>query len=205
MLIRQAHALQNLVNLPVQPAKPGAKESEAGSFESLLSSHVSTPAPALNYRPVGTIHVSGGGAAVGSTASATGKTSTTPGSTTPVTTPTPSAATPAPPFTAGFQQGVVTGPDGSTTNLNSMELADSATAQEVAAMLGGTVTQDSMAGGYTASASTLEISVPGSSAKVNAGLAANLFANYGTAAGSQAWRIINQDLGRDPMSTGPVS
>jgi hypothetical protein len=203
MLIRQAHALQNLVNLPVQPAKPGAKESEAGSFESLLSSHVSTPAPALNYRPVGTIHVSGGGA-VGTTASTTPG-STTPGSSTPVTTPTASATTPATPFTAGFQQGVVTGPDGSTTNLNSMELADSATAQEVAAMLGGTVTQDSMAGGYTASASTLEISVPGSSVKINAGLAANLFANYGTAAGSQAWRIINQDLGRDPMSTGPVS
>jgi hypothetical protein len=80
--------------------------------------------------------------------------------------------------------------------LNPTELATAPTAQEVAALLGGTVTQDNVSGGYTTSASTLEISVPGSSAQINAGLAANLFANYGTQAGSEAWQIINRDLGR---------
>jgi hypothetical protein len=75
-------------------------------------------------------------------------------------------------------------------------LATTPTAQQVAALLGGTVVQDNMAGGFNQSSPTLEISVPGSNVEVNAGLAAKLFAQYGTAQGSQAWQIINRDLGR---------
>lgn len=105
-----------------------------------------------------------------------------------------------------YEQGAtVSAPDGSSTALNPVELASSQTATDIAAMLGGTVSNDVFGGGYSTSAPTREISFANSSVKINAGLAASLFATYGTAQGSQAWRIINNDLGRDPMATGPMS
>ena len=98
-----------------------------------------------------------------------------------------------------YQQGTtVTNPDGSITPVNVTEFATPATAQQIAAKLGGTVAATTLSG-Y--SAGQLNISVPGSPNMVNAGLAADLFARYGDQQGSQAWQIINRDLGRDPMST----
>ena len=95
-------------------------------------------------------------------------------------------------------------PDGSTTALNPAELASASTAQQIAALLGGTVREDAMGGSdFTWSESQRNVVVPGSANAINAGLAANLFSRYGTAPGSQAWQIINRDLGRDPMSTTP--
>jgi hypothetical protein len=110
------------------------------------------------------------------------------------------------PFTATFEQGAyVIGPDGSQNNLNPAELATAATAQEVATLLGGTVTSDSVGGGVTTSVPTREITVSGSNVELNAGLVASLFANYGTAPGSQAWVAIKNDLGFVPASAGAVT
>jgi len=175
MVIKQAHALQNAISAPVTAAKTPVKTGGASSFSALFGSLTPNPVAKAAYSPVGTIHVSGGMQPASTTSTATSPTA---------------------PFTAGFQNGIVTAPDGSQEALNSNELADAPTAQEVASMLGGTITQDTLAGGYTASANTLEISVPGSSNEINAGLAANLFSMYGTGQGSEAWQIINQDLGR---------
>lgn len=110
------------------------------------------------------------------------------------------AATPAVPLTPPhYEQGVtVTNPDGSLAPLNYTQFATDGTAQEIAAKLGGTVTTSTM-DGY--SATQRSITVPGSPNLVNAGIAAQLFAQYGDKPGSQAWQIINRDLGRDPMST----
>ncbi len=111
-------------------------------------------------------------------------------------------ATPAPAVTLTpphFEQGVtVTNPDGSVVPLNYTQFATDATAQEIATKLGGTVATSQMEG-Y--SATQRSISVPGSANLVNAGIAAQLFARYGDKPGSQAWQIINRDLGRDPMAT----
>jgi hypothetical protein len=176
MVIRQNHVAQNSVSLPAQTARPSGSAQGSSSFASLFGSLTPSSAAESTYRPVGTIHGS-----VGTQTAAT---------------TTPSGPAPAAPFTAVFQQGAtVTAPDGSQTSLNPTELATAPTAQEVAALLGGTVTQDTMAGGFSTSTPTLEISVPGSSVQINAGLAANLFANYGTTPGSEAWKIIDQNLG----------
>jgi hypothetical protein len=170
MKIQHTHVSQELGSSQ-QVSKASTSSSAAGSFASLLSTYSPKAASGAIYSPA--------------------KTATAP-STTPSTPPTPP-----PPFTASFISGAtVSAPDGSATSLNPVELATPATAQEVAALLGGTVVQDSMSGGYTQSAATAEISVPGSANEINAGLAANLFANYGTAAGSQAWQIIDADLGK---------
>jgi hypothetical protein len=113
-------------------------------------------------------------------------------------------ANPLPP--TSFEQGaVVTGPDGSSTPLNSMEMASADAAAQIAAKLGGTVTADQFSGGFSTSADIREISFANSNVKINAGLAANLFATYGDAPGSEAWRVINSAFNRDPMATGPVS
>ena len=177
MFIKQAHAVQGPINLPATAAKPATKGSEPSSFSALLGSLTPGSAAGSNYRPIGTIH---------------GSNTIQPSAANLSTTSTPAA-----PFVPTFQYGAtVTAPDGSITNLNPNELASPQTAQDVATLLGGTVVQDNMSGGFNTSTSTLEISVPGSSVQINAGLAANLFATYGTAPGSQAWQIINRDLGR---------
>jgi len=100
------------------------------------------------------------------------------------------------PFTAAYETGAtVTDPYGVQTALNPLELATPATAAEVAQLLGGTVVSSPLAGGFSTSTQTLEVSVPGSSNEINAGVAATLFAQYGTAPGSMAWSTIDQDLG----------
>ena len=92
----------------------------------------------------------------------------------------------------------VANPDGSESPLNWTQFADGATADQIAAKLRGTVDSTTNAGNSTAQRS---IRVEGSPNLVNAGIAAQLFAQYGDKPGSQAWQIINRDLGRDPMST----
>ena len=84
-------------------------------------------------------------------------------------------------------------------------MASSDTAAQMAAKLGGTVTADQFSGGFSTSADIREISFAGSNVKINAGLAANLFATYGDAPGSEAWQVINSAFNRDPMATGPLS
>jgi len=110
------------------------------------------------------------------------------------------SATPAVVLTAPvYEQGAtVSNPDGSSSPLNSFELADGATAANIAAKLGGTI-DESILGGF--SVGQRNIKVPGSANLINAGIAAQLFAQYGDRPGSIAWQTINRDLGRDPMST----
>jgi hypothetical protein len=164
------HAVTNhqaSISLQSHVSKPAVKVAQPGSFAELFGT----------YSP-----------SVG----AVGKTPTSTPTTTTAATPAPAP----PPFTATYEQGAyTTGPDGTQTNLNPMEMATASTAAEVAQLLGGTVVNDSMGGNFTSSAPTREIQVPGSSNEINAGLAANLFAQYGTAQGSQAWTIIDRDLG----------
>jgi hypothetical protein len=177
MFIKQAHSTPGPIDSASPVSKPAAKANEPGSFSALFGSLAPSNATSSNYRPVGTIHGSAG------PQSSTASTST--GSVATV------------PFVPVFQTGAtVTAPDGSVTSLNPSELATPQTAQDVAALLNGTVTQDNPSGGFNTSISTLEISVPGSSVQINAGLAAKLFATYGTAAGSEAWQIIDRDLGQ---------
>ncbi len=103
------------------------------------------------------------------------------------------------------QNATVTAPDGTFTNMNPMEMASEATAEELAAKLGGTVSTENFAGGFSTSAPIRDISFSNTNVKISAGIAASLFAMYGDAQGSQAWQTINNDLGRDPSATGPVS
>ncbi len=93
------------------------------------------------------------------------------------------------------QTAFVKNQDGSTTPLNPMEMAADSTAQEIAKKLGGTVMEEKWSGVST-SAPIRDIVVPGSSAHINAGIAATLFAMYGDEPGGQAWKIINRDLGK---------
>ncbi len=92
----------------------------------------------------------------------------------------------------------VKNPDGSVGVLNWTQFADAGTAEQLAVKLGGTVANSS---NDMFSATQRSIKVPGSPNLINAGIAAQLFAQYGDKPGSPAWQIINRDLGRDPMST----
>lgn len=125
----------------------------------------------------------------------------TPGTTPAITATITKEAAPATaaPVAPGFEYGaIVNNPDGSVAVLNWTQFADAATADRMAAKLGGTV-KDSTTDGY--SATQRSIKVPGSPNLVNAGIAAQLFAQYGDKPGSPAWQIINRDLGRDSMAT----
>jgi hypothetical protein len=109
---------------------------------------------------------------------------------------------PSPVFESGASLNSVNGP---STPLNPIEVASASTAAQLAAKLGGTVTPEVFSGGYSTSSDIRDITFADSDVKINAGLAVSLFAMYGDAPGSEAWRVINNDLGRDPMATGTVS
>ncbi len=113
------------------------------------------------------------------------------------TTPAPSGPpTIAPPFVATYEQGaVVTDVVGGTNPLNSIELATASTAAQVAQLLGGTVVNMEPTNGVTQTVPTRMISVPGATNEINAGLAASLFAQFGTAQGSMAYKLLDKDLG----------
>lgn len=78
---------------------------------------------------------------------------------------------------------------------NPLQFATAEAAAALAKKLGGEVREDNLSGTFSRSAPQRMIVVPGSN-PINAGLAADLFAFYGDAPDSEAWRIINRDLGR---------
>jgi hypothetical protein len=200
----------NTLDLSSKPVNSRAPEfyREGSSFHDLFTAATDVPAvkaaPAASV-PAASVPATSVPAAAAPLASAPAVAAVTNPS--PSIPATPSAAADAPPVSSPtFEQGaVVNSPDGSTTPLNSMEMASVNTAAQIAAKLGGTVTADVFSGGFSTSADIREISFTGSNVKINAGIAATLFSMYGDAPGSQAWRTINNDLGRDPMATGPVS
>jgi hypothetical protein len=191
---------QNLISpLIKQTSKTASVPAESTSFSDLLASSKSPNA-------VNPLEPTTPAVAAAAPASATGFAAlfsnyvpaVTPASTTPT-----SATVP---FTATYEVGAyVTDPSGAQTRLNPLELATASTAQEVATLLGGTVTSDSVGGNVTTSVPTREITVPGSNVELNAGLVASLFQQYGTAQGSQAWLTVNSDLGLPPTSTGTLT
>lgn len=109
------------------------------------------------------------------------------------------------PFAATYEtNATVSGPGGSQS-LNPIEYATADTAQRLATMLGGTVVEDQLSGAWTNSVPMREIAIPGTSAKLNAGLTAQLFAQYGTQTGGYAWQRINLELGLPPNHQWPGS
>ena len=120
--------------------------------------------------------------------------------------PAPEPPTPAPPAPFTFEQNATVTGYGTTTQLNPEELATAETADRLASMLGGTVVNEpAFGGGWSTSTPTRDIAFAGSNVTMNAGITAYLFNTYGDKPGSQAWQQINHVLGRDPMSTGPIS
>ncbi|MCU1259670.1 MAG: hypothetical protein JWO80_2555 [Bryobacterales bacterium] len=122
----------------------------------------------------------------------------------PAPAPQPTTSTPAALFT--FEQNATVTGYGTTTQMNPEELATAETADRLASMLGGKVVNEpGFGGGWSTSTPTRDIAFSGSNVTLNAGITAYLFNTYGDAPGSQAWQQINHVLGRDPMSTGPIS
>ena len=78
---------------------------------------------------------------------------------------------------------------------NPLQFATADAAAALAKKLGGEVREDNLSGTFSRSAPQRMIVVAGAN-PINAGLAAGLFAFYGDAPDSEAWRIINRDLGR---------
>ncbi|MDQ2898818.1 MAG: hypothetical protein M3Y07_03345 [Acidobacteriota bacterium] len=103
------------------------------------------------------------------------------------------AAAPASPYESNVHTALAGGAD--VTN-NSLQFATADAADALAKKLGGLVREDSLAGTFSRSAPQRMIVGPNGNA-VNAGLAADLFAKYGDAPDSEAWRVINGDLARD--------
>jgi hypothetical protein len=105
-----------------------------------------------------------------------------------------------------FEQNATVTGFNTTTQLNPEELATADTADRLAAMLGGkVVSEPDLGGGFSNSVPTRDIVFADSKVTLNAGVTAYLFNTYGDRAGSPAWQQINQILGRDLMSTKPVS
>jgi len=190
MSVHTVNNHQTSISLQSNVAKSGAKAAQASSFAEVFGTYSPRVSTAAGSTP---------------TTTTTATNTQSPAQTgfaalfsnyTPAATTTQTAADTPAPFTATYEQSAyVTDPNGVETSLNPMELATASTAAEVAQLVGGTVVNESMGGNFTSSVPTREIAVPGSNTQINAGLAANLFATYGTAQGSQAWVTIDQDLG----------
>ncbi|MDQ6707976.1 MAG: hypothetical protein M3Z85_18625 [Acidobacteriota bacterium] len=84
---------------------------------------------------------------------------------------------------------------GASVANNPLQFATAEAAAALAKKLGGEVREDNLSGTFSRSAPQRMIVVAGAN-PINAGLAADLFAFYGDAPDSEAWRIINRDLGR---------
>ena len=107
----------------------------------------------------------------------------------------PTAGPPSPVFKASWEQNVTgVSPYGMQSGYNSTQFATAETTDHYAAMLGGQVKENTLQG-FTRTAPERLIVGAGAN-PLNAGLVADLFAKYGSAPGSEAWRVINQDLGR---------
>ncbi len=133
---------------------------------------------------------------------ATAPTGATPAAATPAAVdPAPAKATTMP--TPHYEDVRVYGLDGSVSSSNPLEFATTGTADAMAAKLGGKVQDAVMAGEFYRTAPERLIVGAGAN-PLNAGLVADLFQKYGDAPGSQAWKVINRDLGRPEMSTTPI-
>ncbi len=106
----------------------------------------------------------------------------------------PATAITAPPVSA-FERSV-TGVSayGTESSYSSTEFATAQTAAEMAQKIGGKVEELQFNGGFSRSAPERVIVAPNGH-QLNAGLVADLFAKYGDAPGSEAWTVINRDLG----------
>lgn len=116
--------------------------------------------------------------------------------------PTPAAGTSASPESTKtgpqiplFEKGV-TGLsfEGTSSGYNSLQFATATAADKLATMLGGKVEDVELTGAFSRSVPERMIAVGGH--ELNAGLVADLFVKYGDAPGSEAWQVINRDLGK---------
>jgi hypothetical protein len=83
---------------------------------------------------------------------------------------------------------------GTPSTYNTTQFATAATAQKFAKLVGGKVEDVELSGAFSRSAPERMIAVGGH--ELNAGLVADLFAKYGYEPGSEAWQVINRDLGK---------
>jgi hypothetical protein len=83
---------------------------------------------------------------------------------------------------------------GTPSTYNTVQFATAATAEKFARLVGGKVENVELTGAFSRSAPERMIAVGGH--ELNAGLVADLFAKYGDAPGSEAWQVINRDLGK---------
>jgi hypothetical protein len=83
---------------------------------------------------------------------------------------------------------------GTESSYNSTEFATAQTAAEIAQKIGGKVEELQFDGAFSRSAPERVIVGPHGQ-QLNAGLVADLFNKYGDAPGSEAWTVINRDLG----------
>jgi hypothetical protein len=118
------------------------------------------------------------------------------------------SANPTPPASASTAGAVTAGPqlplfeksvtgmsfEGTPSTYNTTQFATAATAQKFAKLIGGTVEGVELTGAFSRSAPERMIAAGGH--ELNAGLVADLFSKYGDAPGSEAWQVINRDLGK---------
>lgn len=83
---------------------------------------------------------------------------------------------------------------GTPSTYNTTQFATAATAEKFAKLVGGKVEDVELTGAFSRSAPERMIAAGGH--QLNAGLVADLFAKYGDAPGSEAWQVINRDLGK---------
>jgi len=83
---------------------------------------------------------------------------------------------------------------GTPSTYNTVQFATAATADKFAKLIGGKVENVDLTGAFSRSAPERMIAAGGH--ELNAGLVADLFAKYGDAPGSEAWQVINRDLGK---------
>lgn len=83
---------------------------------------------------------------------------------------------------------------GTPSTYNTVQFATAATTEKFAKLIGGKVENVELTGAFSRSAPERMIAAGGH--ELNAGLVADLFAKYGDAPGSEAWQVINRDLGK---------
>jgi hypothetical protein len=84
--------------------------------------------------------------------------------------------------------------EGTPSTYNTTQFATAATAAKYATLVGGKVEDVELTGAFSRSAPERMIAAGGH--ELNAGLVADLFAKYGDAPGSEAWQVIDRDLGK---------
>ena len=113
----------------------------------------------------------------------------------------PAEVSPAPPSVQtgpriSFFEKSVTGLslEGTPSTYNTLQFATDAAANQMAKLIGGKVVDVELTGAFSRSAPERMIAVGGH--ELNAGLVADLFNKYGDAPGSEAWQVIDRDMGK---------